>query len=342
MKKKAIGLCIGALLLLLLTACGQGGESVEQPSDGLENTEEQNENHDHSDEQSGEHSNDYSEGDKAESFMHIHGLSYDPQEPYDLYMSTHEGLININSDGGFYYIGEDKHRHDLMGFTFQNEGTMISSGHPSESSTLKNPLGVVISKDQGETWEPIALHGMVDFHVFEVNEGDSSVMYGVNSHGPHAGFYRSQDGGNEWDKLNTSGLPEDLQAVYALVSNPANPQVLLAGTGNGIYASQDGGDTWNIKSDKQSFISAQTVPQDPQKIIAYVLGNDEGLMISEDFGETWTSLNLKMEEDVVFHIAIQPNQEGVYTVGTQKANVFQTKDGGANWIKIAEAGKPVK
>jgi photosystem II stability/assembly factor-like uncharacterized protein len=183
---------------------------------------------------------------------------------------------------------------------------------------------------------------MVDFHVFEVNQGNSSVMYGVNSHGPHAGFYRSQDDGNEWDKLNTSGLIEDLQAVYALISNPENPQSLLAGTGNGIYASEDGGETWNLTNDQQSFISAQAVPQAPKNMIAYVLGKDEGLMISEDFGETWTSLNLKLEEDAVFHIAIHPNQEGIYTVGTQQGHVFQTKDGGDNWVQIAEAGKPVK
>lgn len=335
MKKKVLGLCIGALLILLLAACGQGGDGAEQANDGLENAEQSNENHDHSE-------GNKAEGDKAESFMHIHGLSYDPQEPHNLYMSTHHGLINISSDGDFNYVGEDKHRHDLMGFTFQNDGTMISSGHPSESSSLKNPLGVVISKDQGETWEPISLHGMVDFHVFEVNAAESSVMYGVNSHGPQAGFYRSQDGGKEWDNLSTSGLPEDLQAVYALVSDPENPQSLLAGTGNGIYASQDGGETWRMKSDRQSFLSAQTVPQDPQNMIAYVLGKNEGLMISEDFGETWTSLNLKLEEDVVFHIAIHPSQEGMYTVGTQKDNIFQTKDGGANWVKMAKDGKPVE
>jgi hypothetical protein len=342
MEIKKLGLSIAALLILLLTACGQDGESVEQPNDSQGDAVDQSDNVDQSEEQPQGDSHEYAEEDRAESFMHVHGLSYDPQEPHNLYMSTHHGLIIINSDGGFYHVGEDKHRHDLMGFTFQNGGTMISSGHPSESSTLKNPLGVVISKDHGETWEPIALHGMVDFHVFEVNDADSSVMYGINGHGPHAGFYRSQDGGSEWDKLHASGLPEDFQAVYVLVSDPSNPQHLLAGTGNGIYTSQDGGNTWSMKNDKQSFISAQTLPQDPQQIIAYVLGKDEGLMISEDFGETWAALNLKMEQDVVFHIAIHPNQEGVYTVGTQKGNLFQTEDGGANWVKIAEEGKPVK
>jgi hypothetical protein len=207
---------------------------------------------------------------------------------------------------------------------------------------LANPLGVVISEDEGETWEPISLHGQVDFHVFEVNVADSSVMYGVNSHGSHAGLYQSQDGGYEWDKLESSGLPEDLYAIYALVSDPADPQHVLAGTGNGILESQDGGETWRVQSDQQSFISAQVVPQQPEKLIAYVLGQNEGLMISEDFGETWTSLNLALEDDVVLHIAIHPAQEGVYTIGTQKEHVFQTTDGGANWVKIAESGKPIE
>jgi photosystem II stability/assembly factor-like uncharacterized protein len=320
MINRRLGMWLGVLLLLLLTACNQGGAAIDNTGHDTEKAEEHH----------------------AASFMHIHGLSYDPQAPHDLYMSTHHGVLKLDNTGDWIEIGEEEHRHDLMGFTFQKEGLMISSGHPAEKSKLENPLGIVISKDQGETWEPIALHGKVDFHVMEVNTGNPSVLHGINSHGPHAGLYRSEDGGYEWDKLETQGFPTDLMSIFSLVSDPADPRVILAGTGNGVLKSEDGGITWSMENDQQSFLSAKSITNPSTKIIAYILGQNEGLKESEDLGETWNSLNLVFEEDAVIHIAIHPTREGVYTVGTNQEHIFHTTDGGANWTQIAESGKPIK
>ncbi|OLO27022.1 hypothetical protein BTR23_21030 [Alkalihalophilus pseudofirmus] len=77
-------------------------------------------------------------------------------------------------------VGDISERHDLMGFTFKDANTMISSGHPNINSKLENPLGIVISKDEGELWEPISLHGDIDFHVFEVNASDTNIVYGID------------------------------------------------------------------------------------------------------------------------------------------------------------------
>lgn len=319
---KKIGILMVSFILFFATACGQGGEDSGDQSQ------------DYTDQKSGEH--------YAESFIHIHGLSYDPKAPYGLYMSTHHGVLKLSNTSDWIEIGEEENKHDLMGFTIQKEGLMISSGHPAEKSKLKNPLGVVISQNKGETWESIALHGKVDFHVIEVNTGDPSVLYSLTSHGSQAGLYRSEDGGYEWKKLDTSGLPTDLMSIFALVSDPTDPQIILAGTGNGILKSEDGGATWFMANDKQSFLSAASATQPNANIVAYVVGENEGLMVSEDLGETWSSLNLVFEEDAVNHIAIHPTQEGVYTVGTNQEHLFHTTDGGATWTQIAESGKPIK
>lgn len=342
MSKKKLGIWMGILLLLLfVTACaqtedGQNGEIGENT--GLENkivspSEDQNKD---------QEKTNVVDKDPVDSFMHVHGLSYDKKEPFNLYMSTHHGLIQINLSNQWNWVGNSENRHDLMGFTVQNEDTMISSGHPAEGSKLKNPLGVVISKDQGESWEPIALHGKVDFHVFEVNAGDPSVLYGIHGHGALAGFYQSLDGGSNWDKIKTKGLPKELSTIYSFVSNPEEPQSLLAGTQNGILVSTDGGKTWSPKSNTQTFTSAKGVIQPSGKIVAYLLGENEGLMSSDNFGETWTSLNLKLKEDAALHIAIHPNEEGIYAVGTHKEHVLQTIDGGETWTNLAKSGKPVE
>lgn len=324
MLNKKLGMWMGILFLLLLTACSQTqeGKDGEKPNKDIDSTVVKQE--------------------PVDSFMHIHGLSYALKEPYNLYMSTHHGLVQIDSTNQWNWVGELGNRHDLMGFVVQNEETMISSGHPAEGSRLKNPLGVVISKDQGATWEPLALHGQVDFHVFEVNAGNSSVLYGINSHGANAGLYQSVDGGSKWDKIKAKGLPEDLMTVFSLISDPENPQSLLAGTQVGILESADGGKTWTLKSNSQTFTSAKGIKEPSGKIVTYVIGENEGLMFSNDFGDTWTSLNLQLGEDVATHIAIHPQQEGIYAVGTSKEHVLQTTDNGQTWKTLAESGKPQK
>jgi photosystem II stability/assembly factor-like uncharacterized protein len=342
MLKKKLGIWIGTLLLLLsVAACAQTEEG--QTVEVGENTSIENKYDTPSEGDDPTEGNDTTvKDDPVDTFMHIHGLSYDKKEPFNLFMSTHHGLIQIDAANEWNWVGESKNRHDLMGFTVQNKDTMISSGHPAEGSKLKNPLGVVISKDQGETWEPISLHGKVDFHVFEVNAGDPSVLYGTYAHGAQAGFYQSLDGGSNWEKIKTEGLPKDLSIIYSVVSNPEDPQSILVGAQNGILASTDGGKTWALKSKSQTFTSIKGAIHPSGRIVAYLLGENEGLMTSNDFGATWTSLNLILKDDAAMHIAIHPNQEGVYVVGTHKEHVLQTIDGGETWTNLAESGKPVK
>lgn len=306
---KKIETVIGLSILLTLTACAQEEEDTTGVSESVE------------------------------SFEHVHGLSYDPKKPHDLYLATHHGLIQINGEEDWSFTSEAEHRHDNMSFTFQDEDTMISSGHPAESSNLKNPIGVVVSEDQGETWEPIALHGEVDFHVMEVNASDPDVLYGISG----TDFYRSMDGGFNWGILETEGLPEDYSSIYSLVSDPSQSESILAGTQQGVFESHDGGETWELKSNERTIISGEGANQLGEIIVAYVLGQPAGLMISEDFGETWDSLNMVLEEDdAVIHIAIHPNEEGVYAVGTSQEHLFQTTDGGKNWTQLAESGEPLK
>ncbi|MEB1807411.1 MAG: hypothetical protein LPK26_08935 [Bacillaceae bacterium] len=239
-------------------------------------------------------------------FQHVHGLAYELSAPYDLYLGTHYGLYHIDSNNSWTWLGTNKNRHDLMGFNFINENTMISSGHPSEGSKLKNPIGVIISTDKAETWEPIALHGEVDFHTFEVNASDSGVLYGIDG----SGFYRSEDSGYNWEVIDTKGLPENPQDIYSLISNPSQPHSLLAGTKYGIYKSDNGGETWVLETDQETLISAKGAYGQAGTIVAYVQGKTKnGLMKSEDFGNTWTSLNLSLEDDAVAHIAIHPNND---------------------------------
>ncbi|WP_157842987.1 F510_1955 family glycosylhydrolase [Bacillus sp. FJAT-44742] len=273
----------------------------------------------------------------VDSFTHVHGLSYGADAPYDLYMSTHHGLTKNDEERNWEWVGEPEERHDLMGFAISNEGTMISSGHPNAQSDLENPLGLMISEDDGETWDPIALHGEVDFHLLEVNANDPSIIYGIDSH--QEGLFKSTDGGYNWDRVEASGFP-DSGSIASIVSDPGDPESLLAGTEHGILQSDDGGETWEEKDNTRVMYSA-TGAGEAGHIVGYVVDHQSAVLAkSDDFGETWESLHLSLEEDVGTHVAVHPSEEGVYAVGTFHENLYETRDGGETWELLAEEGVP--
>lgn len=309
-------------LVFLLAACAANDEGDQGEANQTDNGDDGHSEHD------------------IDSFMHIHGLAYDPSQTEALYLATHHGLIHIDADSRWQRIAEEDQRHDLMGFSITTGGQFISSGHPAESADLADPLGIIISDDQGQTWEPIALHGEIDFHVMEVNAGDATHVYGLNTYGADQGLYRSTDGGKNWEKMQGDGLPDDLNGVYTMISHPADSERILAGTVMGLLSSTDGGQSWSTFTVDYSMTGANAIGN-KETIIAYLVGEQEGLYRSEDFGESWESLNLKLEKDAAFHIAVDPQNPDTMTIGTYEEHLYRTKDGGDTWEQLANGGKPV-
>lgn len=178
------------------------------------------------------------EADVVEQFMHLHGLAVPPWAPDSIFVSTHQGLIRIDGDGNWRYVSEVP--HDFMGFQVNptEEGVLYSSGHPAPGSKLRNPLGFMVSRDGGVTWEVKALEGQVDFHVLAVQPTDGKVIYGF-AHD----LYRSFDGGETWEQL-PSGRLRELGGVFSLSVHPGDADIVLAGTQQGLWRSGDGGMLW--------------------------------------------------------------------------------------------------
>ncbi|TCP28889.1 hypothetical protein EV207_11411 [Scopulibacillus darangshiensis] len=96
------------------------------------------------------------------SFMHIHGLDFSSNGK-QLFVPSHDGLR----------VFEDTHwevaksePNDYMGFSMADDG-FYSSGHPGEGSDLQNPVGIIKSKDNGNTLKTLSLAGESDFHVMD-------------------------------------------------------------------------------------------------------------------------------------------------------------------------------
>ena len=110
----------------------------------------------------------------------------------------------------------------------------------------------------GPVWTQAAIPGSPSKGVtgFWIVPGQSNTVYvtytGLTN---TAGVFVTNDGGQTWTGIG-SGLPAG--AVYSLVTHPAYPQILYAGTLTGIYSSNDGGLIWSASSQGPANIS---VPQ---------------------------------------------------------------------------------
>ena len=165
------------------------------------------------------------------------------------------------------------------------------------------------------------------------------------------GVYRSQDGGTSWTKVNTGldtleiGLISVQPAAGVTRGLPVRTIALAAGTKGGLYRSDDQGDTWQRVVEESTLITAIAPAPDhspesgsPPLIIGDSQGN---LYHSTDLGQTWqhvfaaSATARPSKVGAITAIAISPAfaSDSTYFVGTQKAGILGTVDGGLSFHK---------
>ena len=269
----------------------------------------------------------------------IHGVGV--LENGTTYFATHEGLFYTKNMGKTWNkVGASN--DDLMGFHLRSDGTMLTSGHPGSNSDLPNPMGVLMSNDNGLNWKKVEYVGKIDFHLLTSFQKDPNIVYGLNQMGTGkygAGIYKSFDGGKKWTKVEPKGLPDDLMKVHSLLILPENKNSLLAGTENGVMISKDGGENWGVY-DNTRLITAMAIMTNGKDIIAYSITNkDSGMMISKDNGQKWEKIGLDLGKDAASSISINQKDEQQIAVSTFTTSLYVTKDGGQNWDQIITSGE---
>ncbi len=269
-------------------------------------------------------------------FMHVHGLAFDPRDPQTLLLATHQGLIAISPEQGWRYLG--KAGWDLMGFTVSpaETGVFYSSGHPGPGLALANPVGLVMSRDGGRSWQPVSLTGQVDFHALTVSPADPSLIVGWSYMDKL--LYRSQDRGQTWQRLRPAPLAT-ATTVYQLAAHPSNRQELWAATDTGLFRSRDLGQTWTLV--RAGAYTAVAFGPTPAQLAAYELG--QGLLLSGDGGATWRQTGfLAAEGDAVANVAFHPQDPRALAVGTFRQDLRLSTDGGASWQALAVQGRVLR
>lgn len=259
---------------------------------------------------------------------HVHGMGH--IEGDGLHFATHHGL-KIYRDGSWFET--DGMRHDYMGFNAVDDG-FYTSGHPAPGADMVNPIGIQRSTDGGRSLEHLGFSGETDFHAMAAGYRNHHlfVMNPQKNSGMAAGFFRSENEGQDWTQVEANGLDGE---VSALALHPDDSQWVAAATSTGVYLSEDGGANFNALTEDTEFGTA-------------VFFTDEALYYASFENESVLhkyTLQMKeqeqlplpeLPEDGVVFISATPEELAIYTV---KGQAFVSKDRAETWTQIMKDGQ---
>jgi photosystem II stability/assembly factor-like uncharacterized protein len=197
--------------------------------------------------------------------------------------------------------------------------------------------GVFVSKNQGESWEPLGPEAVRVLSI-GLDPKDPQVVFA----GGDTALWRTLDGGGSWQRL---GQPQEegeepvLPAVgyTAVAIDPENPSTVYVGTqGQGIFKSTDKGDTWNAASKGLSgdALTIYRLVFHPRNRNILFAGTNGSLQKTQDGGQSWTATSLRGVGQVR-GVAVDPTAPDTLHASGEfpqvGAGVAKSSDGGATW-----------
>ena len=242
----------------------------------------------------------------------------------------------------------------------------VGTGEANGSVDSYDGRGVVRSSDGGQTWQSLGLEETARIARIAVDPENPSRVFvaamGTQfSTGPHRGLYRSEDGGQSWDKVL---FVSDSTGACEVVINPAHPETVYCATWErvrhrtyrrafgpecGIWRSTDYGSTWTrltnglpAPSDSVGRISLALCAAQPSVIYAQILSGAVagytglGMYRSEDGGDSWERRDVSNFVDAFGgfcwyfgDVAVDPTDPDV--VYAQGVRLRRSTDGGRNF-----------
>ncbi|MBX7042770.1 MAG: T9SS type A sorting domain-containing protein [Ignavibacteria bacterium] len=180
--------------------------------------------------------------------------------------------------------------------------------------------------------------GRMTSHAFDPE--DPEIIWSGSSSG---GIWRSTNGGNVWESM-TDELPSMI--ISDIEINPADRNLMLAGTGNdrfisqtlgpgvGLLRSTDRGITWNTSNfnfNVSQNISVSKVLYKPGSRDSVFMAASNGVWVSTNSGIDWTLLI----NGRAVSLAIDPvSPNTLYTV-LRNNGVYKSTNGGTNWFLLS-------
>ena len=254
-------------------------------------------------------------------------------------------LSPLFSNDGTIYLGG---RRKGGIFIFNKQGTRFS---PIDKDTSQWINSIVVSPNfASDQTIFVSMNRRNDSNCESVLSGADSV---AQSKCPHTGVYKTEDGGETWQRMN--GLKFTYKAIELAISpNYKSDKIVLAGTISGLFKTTNGGKSW-VKLSGTAYggngyiegISISPNYQADQTFIVSVKGR--GLFKTVNGGENFTQIatnlinnNYSLARMYDFipsassPIQFSPSYATDNTIyGNSATELFKSTDGGNSWEKVS-------
>ena len=259
------------------------------------------------------------------SHFGVRALAAAPSKPERLLAGTLQGVWMSEDSGQSWKRISDKENLEMQGITV----VAVDSKDPNiiYAGTSHLPWRTL---DGGKTWDSIHTGMIDDSDVFSIYVDPGNPINLLAS--ACSGIYASGSRGDEWRKL--MGIPNTSRRTHVVRADPANSNMIYAGTTTGLFKSLNGGATWKTLSNTQ----ANAMTFDPAHPATVYMGLEyDGIGKSENSGETIKPSNQGFVDRTI--TAVTQSGEKFFAIETQEGStsgVFSSTDHGQTWTQLQD------
>ncbi len=195
---------------------------------------------------------------------------------------------------------------------FRKEYTAASGGPGS---------GMFKSTDGGETWTEMTRNpgmpqeGVVGRIGLAVSSANSNRVYALFEN-DNGGLFRSDDGGDTWELVNSERRIRQRAFYYTHVFADHQDEDVIYLQNTALFRSTDGGETYEVISNGThgDFHAFWIDPDDPEHL---VVGNDGGGAVSINTGNNWTDQEFSTSQ---FYRVVTTGHTPFHVCGSQQDN----------------------
>ena len=253
-------------------------------------------------------------------------VTIDPRNKDHLFISTLDGQVYTSTDAGKSWrllvnLNQPQLILDQLMVDSRDSNIIYTSGH-----RYKSPGGFFRTTDGGVTWKESKELRNESIHSMAQSAKDPNMLIV----GTLTGIWISKDSGENWEKVSSSTMPVNIDA---LAVDPRNTDTIYAGTWWRAYKTTDEGKNWKLIKDgmiDDSDVFAVTLdPRNPNHIIASACS---GIYESTNAGDRWAKIQgipsqSRRTRDILQH----PTMPGTIYAATTEG-FWMTTNGGKTWI----------
>ncbi|MBZ0173267.1 MAG: hypothetical protein K8E66_12860, partial [Phycisphaerales bacterium] len=297
-------------------------------------------------------------------------FAVNPDRPAEYYVAVCSGNVWKTVNNGTTYEpvfdGEGSYSIGCVTLDPNDANTVwVGTGENNSQRSVSFGDGVYKSTDGGKSWKNMGLEESEHIGMIAVDPRDSDRVF-VAAQGPlwrsgdDRGLYRTEDGGETWDKVLDVSEHTGVNEVHI---DPDEPHIMYAssyqrqrkvwtlingGPESGVWKSTDSGDTWReinkgLPKEDKGRIGLDISPVDSNVLYAIVeaANGESGFYRSTTKGERWEKMSGYSTSSPQYYNEIVASPHNVDTVYALDTYMHVTRDGGKNFARVPKQNKHV-